>query len=214
MSVPSMVAGELDISGITPNASLYNSVAKGAPLVVILDRGTNRPGFGYTVMNVTQALYEQGVKSMADFAKLKGKKVGVGALGSINQYNVAQALLKVGLEPAKDVQWIVNVPQPDLMRMLGQGQVDVTDLAYQFGLFAKNNNWGPIVANGDQIAPDTAIATYTVRKDFLGEESRRGHPLVHSLSPGRKGIQRSRAGPRPASRYRGNPRKEYGAEQT
>ena len=129
LSVPSMVAGELDISGITPNASLYNSVAKGAPLVVILDRGTNRPGFGYTVMNVTQALYEQGVKSMADFAKLKGKKVGVGALGSINQYNVAQALLKVGLEPAKDVQWIVNVPQPDLMRMLGQGQVDVTDLA-------------------------------------------------------------------------------------
>jgi NitT/TauT family transport system substrate-binding protein len=169
LSVPSMVAGELDISGITPNASLYNSVAKGAPLVVILDRGTNRPGFGYTVMNVTQALYEQGVKSMADFAKLKGKKVGVGALGSINQYNVAQALLKVGLEPAKDVQWIVNVPQPDLMRMLGQGQVDVTDLAYQFGLFAKNNNWGPIVANGDQIAPNTAIATYTVRKDFLAK---------------------------------------------
>ena len=32
-----------------------------------------------------------------------------------------------------------------------------------------NNNWGPIVANGDQIAPNTAIATYTVRKDFLAK---------------------------------------------
>jgi NitT/TauT family transport system substrate-binding protein len=67
------------------------------------------------------------------------------------------------------VQWTVNVPQPDLMRMLGQGQVDVTDLAYQFGLFAQNNKWGPIIANGDQIAPNAAIATFAVRKDYLAK---------------------------------------------
>ena len=36
----------------------------------ILDRGTNRAGFAYTLVNVTQSLYDQGVKSMADFAKL------------------------------------------------------------------------------------------------------------------------------------------------
>jgi hypothetical protein len=28
---------------MTANASLFNSVAKGAPLVVVLDRGHNRP---------------------------------------------------------------------------------------------------------------------------------------------------------------------------
>jgi NitT/TauT family transport system substrate-binding protein len=167
MAVPSMVAGELEFAGMTAAASLFNSVAKGAPLVVILDRANNRPGFGYTVINVTQALYDQGVRSLADFGKLKGKRFGVGAVGSINQYNLSQALLKAGLNPAKDVQWTVNVPQPDLMRMLGQAQVDVTDLAYQFGLFAQNNKWGPIIANGDQVAPDTAIAMFAVRKDYL-----------------------------------------------
>ena len=93
MAVPSMIAGELDMTLMTPNASLFNSVAKGAPLVVILDRGHNKKGFAYTLVNVTQAMADQGVKSMADFAKLKGKKIGVGALGSINQYNMAQALL-------------------------------------------------------------------------------------------------------------------------
>jgi NitT/TauT family transport system substrate-binding protein len=167
MSVPAMIAGELEFSGMTAAASLFNSVAKGAPLVVILDRANNRPGFGYTVMNVSQSLYDQGVRGLADFAKLKGKRFGVGAVGSINQYNLAQALLTAGLDPAKDVQWIVNVPQPDLMKMLGQGQVDVTDLAYQFGYFAQNNKWGPIIANGDQVAPNTAIATFAIRKDFL-----------------------------------------------
>ena len=122
MSVPAMIAGELEFSGMTAAASLFNSVAKGAPLVVILDRANNRPGFGYTVMNVTQALYDQGVHGLADFAKLKGKRFGVGAVGSINQYNLAQALLKIGLDPANDVQWTVNVPQPDLMnRCRGDG---------------------------------------------------------------------------------------------
>ena len=153
-AVPSMIAGELELTLMTANASLFNSVAKGAPLVVILDRGHNRPGFGYTVVNVTQALYDQGVRTAADFGKLKGKKFGVTALGSINQYTAAQALLKAGLDP-------------DLMRMLGQNQVDATDLAYQFGFFAQNNKWGPIVVNDDEVVPGAEIATYAVRKDFL-----------------------------------------------
>ncbi len=32
---------------------------------------------------------------------------------------------------------------------------------------AQNNKWGPIIANGDQIAPNAAIATFAVRKDYL-----------------------------------------------
>jgi NitT/TauT family transport system substrate-binding protein len=152
---------------MTAAAGLFNSVAKGAPLVIILDRGHNRPGYGYTVTSVSQELYEQGVRSLADFAKLRGKRVGVGALGSINQYNLAIALAKAGLNPATDVKWTVNVGQPDLMKMLGQKQLDATDLAYQFGYFAQNNGWGPIVANGDEMAPGMAIADIAVRKDFL-----------------------------------------------
>src|SRR5215831_17302591 len=167
MAVPSMIAGELDMTFMTPNASLFNSIAKGAPLVVILDRGNNRKGFAYTLVNVTQAIYDQGVHGMGDFAKLKGKRMGVGALGSINQYNLAQALIKVGLDPAKDVQWVVNISQPDLMKMLGQGQVDATNLAWQFGVFAQQNKWGPIVVTDDEVVPDAAIGMYAVRKEFL-----------------------------------------------
>ena len=167
LAVPSMIAGEIEITNLPAAANLFNSVAKGTPLVVILDWGHNRPERAYTVVNVTQELYDQGARSLADFAKLKGKKVGVGALGSINQYNIAKAIEKAGLDPAKDVQWVVNVPQPDLMKMLGQKQVDVTDLAYQFGFFAQNNKWGPIVATGDQIAANGQIAAYVARNNFI-----------------------------------------------
>jgi NitT/TauT family transport system substrate-binding protein len=65
------------------------------------------------------------------------------------------------------VQWVTNLPQPDLMKMLGQKQVDATDLAYQFGYFAQNNKWGPIVAVDDEIDPDGAVGLYAARRDFV-----------------------------------------------
>jgi NitT/TauT family transport system substrate-binding protein len=136
-------------------------------MVIVLDRGNNKPGFAYSVINVSNALYDAGVHSAADFAKLKGKKIGVGALGSINQYTTSKALQMAGLDPRKDVQWIAGAAQPDLMKMLGQGQVDVTDLAYQFGFFAQNNKWGRIVATGDQVAPGSSIGVYAAHRDFL-----------------------------------------------
>jgi NitT/TauT family transport system substrate-binding protein len=167
MAVPSLISGELDISFMTASAALFNSIAKGAPLVFVLDRGNNKKGRGYTVINVTQDLYDSGIKSMADFAKLKGKRIGLGATGSINQYLFALALQKAGLDPRKDVQWMTNIGQPDLMKMLGQKHVDATDLAYQFGFFAQNNKWGPIVTVDDEIDPDGAVGLYAARKDFI-----------------------------------------------
>jgi len=101
LAVPSLVSGELDVTFMTAAASLFNSVAKGAPLTVILDRGNNRPGYAYTVLNVTQKLADQGVKSLADVGKLKGKRVAVNALGSINHFNAALALIKAGLDRSR-----------------------------------------------------------------------------------------------------------------
>jgi NitT/TauT family transport system substrate-binding protein len=170
LAVPSLISGEIDISFMTANAALFNSIAKGAPVVFVLDRGNNKVGRGYTVINVTQELYDSGVKSKADFAKLKGKRIGLSATGSINQYAFARALQDVGLDPRKDVQWLTNIGQPDLMKMLGQKQVDATDLAYQFGYFAQNNKWGPIVAVDDEIDPDGAVGLYAARKQFIQEK--------------------------------------------
>lgn len=170
LAVPSIISGELDLAFMTANAALFNSIAKGAPLILVLDRGNNKKGRAYTGINVTQELHDQGIKSIADFAKLKGKRIGLSALGSINQYTFALALQKAGLDPRKDVQWITNVPQPDLMKMLGTKQVDATDLAYQFAFFAQNNKWGPIVAKGDDIDPDGQIAMFAAHKNFVRDK--------------------------------------------
>jgi NitT/TauT family transport system substrate-binding protein len=169
-AVPALIAGELDISFMTANASLFNSIARGAPLVVILDRGNNKNGRGYTVINVSKAMADAGVKTAADLGKLKGKKIGVSGTGSINQYVFSLALQKAGLDPRKDVQWIFNVPQPDLMKMLGQNQIDATDLAYQFGFFAEKNGWGPMIVTGDKIDPDGTIGLFATNQALIHDK--------------------------------------------
>src|SRR5262249_60615736 len=68
MSVPAFVSGELDIGGMTASAALFNTVAKGVPLVIILDRGHNRPGFGYTVTHGPPETHDQGGRSPGRFA--------------------------------------------------------------------------------------------------------------------------------------------------
>jgi NitT/TauT family transport system substrate-binding protein len=166
--VPAMVAGELDVAAVTAAASLFNSIAKGAPLVIVLDRGNNRAGRGFTAVNVTPELHDAGLRSPTDFAMLKGKKIGIGAIGSINQYDASQAMIRAGLDPRRDVQWISNVPQPDLIKMLGQKQLDATNVAYQLAVVAQANKWGPIVAMGDDIVPDAALAMYAVNRNYIG----------------------------------------------
>jgi len=170
LAVPAMIAGELELTNLPAAANLFNSIAKGGPIAVFADWGNNRPGYGYTSFLVSQKLYDEGVHGIPDLAKLKGKKIGVGALGSINHYNAAQILMKAGLDPAKDVQWVVNIAQPDLMKMLGQSQLDGSDISYNLAVFARDNKMGQIIANGDEIAPNFQIAAFAGRKDFLKQK--------------------------------------------
>src|SRR3954466_6180945 len=62
-AVPALIAGELDLSVMTANPSLFNSITRGAPLFVLLDRGNNKEGRGYTVTSVSKAMGDAGVKS-------------------------------------------------------------------------------------------------------------------------------------------------------
>jgi len=162
-----IAAGELDLALIPPDASVFSSIAKGAPLVIVLDGGRNRRGFGVTVINVTQALHEDGVVSVRDFERLKGKKFGVPSIGSVNQYNASFSLMKAKLDPARDVEWVAQGSQTQLMRMLASSEVAAADLAYQLGLLSQNDKGGPIIINDDVIVPDAQISVFVAHRDFL-----------------------------------------------
>ena len=167
LAVPAMVSGELDVTLVTLSAGLFNSIAKGAPMALFLDRGNNKTGRGGSAINVSNTMYAAGVKGPGDLALLKGKRFGITALGSINQYEAALALQKAGLDPRTDVQWVSNIGQPDLVKMLGRDAVDAADLAWQFGSYAQDQKLAPLIMDAGTLDPDGQVAAYAVRKDYV-----------------------------------------------
>lgn len=55
---------------------------------------------------------------------LKGKRVGVYALGGGDHVLVSSMLAYIGLDPRKDINWIAGAELSDAMRFFVQGQVD------------------------------------------------------------------------------------------
>ncbi|HKO71884.1 MAG TPA: ABC transporter substrate-binding protein [Bradyrhizobium sp.] len=62
LAMPALVAGELDVTATTLNAGLFNTVAKGAPFKLILDRGSEKPGHGSMTIVASNAMYEAGYR--------------------------------------------------------------------------------------------------------------------------------------------------------
>jgi NitT/TauT family transport system substrate-binding protein len=165
--VAPMLSGELQIGIMTPNAGFFNSVSRGGPFRAFLCNGQGRRGRAVTALVIRSDHYDAGIKTLADLARMKGKTAAVGAAGSINQYGLASALKLAGLDPVRDVQWQTSVPQPDIVKQLGQKQVDVAEITYHLAYLAQKEGFCRILWSRDEILPDSQAAMHTVRDDML-----------------------------------------------
>jgi len=60
-----MTSGELDASGGSPGAGLYNAVRQGIQFKIVADKGSSLPGHGYFAFVVRKDLADQ-IKTVAD----------------------------------------------------------------------------------------------------------------------------------------------------
>ncbi|HEY7243957.1 MAG TPA: ABC transporter substrate-binding protein [Xanthobacteraceae bacterium] len=167
--VAPMVSAELDIGVMTPNAGFFNSLYRAAPFRAFLCNGQGRQGRAVTALVIRSDYYEAGVRTLHDLPRLKGKIAAVGAAGSINQYSLGSALQLAGLDPVHDVQWQTSVAQPDIVKQLGQKQVDVAEITYHLAYLAQKRSFCRIMLSRDEILPDSQAAIQTVRDELLGK---------------------------------------------
>jgi NitT/TauT family transport system substrate-binding protein len=167
LAMPALVAGELDVTATTLNAGLFNTVSKGAPFKLILDRGSEKPGHGSMTIVASNAMYEAGYRSANDGAKLKGKKIAIQAPGSIDQYLLGRAAEKAGLNPRTDLDWSAGMPYPDMIKLMGAGQADAANIPVPLAFLAEKNNVGKIVGAGSDIEADAQLACWVMSSSYL-----------------------------------------------
>jgi NitT/TauT family transport system substrate-binding protein len=167
--VAPMISGEVDLGVVTCSAGLFNSISRGAPLRSVLCIGQGQKGRAVTAIVVRKDHYDAGIKTVADLKAARGKIVAVGATGSINQFGMATALGMAGLNPVRDVTWQTNVGQPEIVKQLGQKQVDIADLTYHLAYLAQKQDAAQIIASRDEILPNSQTAMVAARADFLAK---------------------------------------------
>ncbi|MGH7001328.1 MAG: ABC transporter substrate-binding protein, partial [Stellaceae bacterium] len=169
LAIPALVAGDLDLCATTCNAGLFNAIGKGAPYKLFADRGQEKPGSGTMSIVVSKAFVEKGVTGLDKFAPLKGKRLAIQAPGSIDQYLLGNALQKVGLDARKDVQWQSGIKYPDMVKLMGAGQIDAAEIPVPLSYLAEKQGVGKLIGWGSDIEANAQLACFAIHDSILSK---------------------------------------------
>jgi NitT/TauT family transport system substrate-binding protein len=120
--IPAAATGQLEAVPMPANPAMWNAVARGVPIKVVLDLGTYRPEQSEQALAVRKALYDSGqVRQLED---LRGRPVALTPPGKATTSGCALsvALQRVGL--TLDDLDIQAVPFPDMVAAFANGAVD------------------------------------------------------------------------------------------
>jgi len=106
---PTLAAGAADMSAVF-GPDLIMGVDSGLPVVALA---------GLHV-GCIELVGSERVRTIRD---LKGKKVAVSGLGTSEHLFISNVLAYIGMDPRRDVQWVVHEP-PESIRLLAEGKVD------------------------------------------------------------------------------------------
>src|SRR5712672_1023335 len=90
------------------------------PLIITIDAGEPITIVGGEHIGCFEVFAREGIRSIPD---LKGKAVGVQALGSSQHVFVSSMAAHVGLNPAKDIRWVTS-SSPKPMELFAEGKID------------------------------------------------------------------------------------------
>jgi NitT/TauT family transport system substrate-binding protein len=93
-----------------------------APLIIPLDSGAPITVIAGVHVGCFELFGNEGIRGVAD---LKGRKVGVQGLGSGPHVFLAAIAAHVGLDPVKDIRWVINAdPSVKPIEMFADGKID------------------------------------------------------------------------------------------
>jgi NitT/TauT family transport system substrate-binding protein len=151
--------GQLDVGAGTVAVSLYNAVERDIALRAVADKGSMRPGYGFSGLLVRKDLVDSG--RFRSFKDLKRMKIAVGTFGSANSSAVNEALKRGGLTWADASMVELNFPQH--LAAYANKAIDASMTNEPTATEAVKQGLAVRIAGNDEIYPDqqTAVVLYS-----------------------------------------------------
>jgi NitT/TauT family transport system substrate-binding protein len=151
--------GQLDVGAGTVAAGLYNAVERDIALRAVADKGSMRPGYGFSGLLVRKDLVDSG--RFKTFKDLKGMKIAVGTFGSANSSAVNEALKRGGLKWS-DAN-MVELQFPQHLPAYANKAIDASMTNEPTSTQAVKQGLAVRIAGNDEIYPEqqTAVVLYS-----------------------------------------------------
>lgn len=169
LSMPALAAGELDITGATLSAGLFNLMAKGTGLRLFFERGREAPGWGSNAIMVSNEMWEKGFRGPDGYRLAKGRKIGISSRGSVAQYLHTVGLDKAGLKEG-DLDWQWGLTPQASLPLMQQNRIDILNMPLPGAYAAQNKGIGKVATWSDELAPDFVLACSVASEKFLREK--------------------------------------------
>jgi NitT/TauT family transport system substrate-binding protein len=158
-TIPLLATGQLDVASGGAAAALYNAVARGADVRMVLDVGSTLPGFPLYSLAVRKDLVDSG--QVRDWSDLKGLRFANVGNGNGLHRGIDEALRKGGGSMA-DVE-ITLLSPVDMLAAFGNRAIDAAPLFEPFA--AQGEEQGLLVRwrRSDDIIPRLASRSTSSR---------------------------------------------------
>jgi NitT/TauT family transport system substrate-binding protein len=168
--------GQLDVGAGTVAVSLYNAVERDIALRAVADKGSMRPGYGFSGLLVRKDLVDSG--RFKSFKDLKGMKIAVGTFGSANSSAVNEALKRGGLTWADAT--MVELVFPQHLPAYANKAIDASMTNEPTSSEAVKQGLAVRVAGNDEIYPDQQTAVVLYSELFMRERPQVAHKFMRA----------------------------------
>lgn len=161
LQVTALAADEVDLALLGPTALATAVTNAGLDLRVVLDNAQDGRDNYYSQTFYVKA--DSGINTVQD---LKGKSIGVNAVGSASDTMLRAMLLKEKIDPSTDVK-IVEVSAANQLAMIDDGKIDATTIPIPMVYkLIDEGKYKPLFSSRDAIGT-TQFGFLTAKAEFL-----------------------------------------------
>jgi NitT/TauT family transport system substrate-binding protein len=165
--IPALATDQVEVGGIGGNPAMWNAVARGVRLKLLLDKGSARPGTGNTGLVIRKDVYDAGRGHRLE--DLRGLRIAFTppGLATTNAMPMDVGMQRVGAS-IDDVS-IEPLPFPDMVPALTNGSVDGAVIVEPFLSRVVRQGSAVQISTLDQMYPDFTIGAVGVSRAFYND---------------------------------------------
>lgn len=161
-----LLRGSGQTSAAMLGGSIFASPVTLTTMIMADLSGADFVNVAHTVAAVaTKLLVRPDIKRVED---LKGKRVGITSLGSLSDFLLKHTFRKYGLDPNRDVTWLMIGTPPERLQALLSGTVDASEASYPIDLQAEKKGYRVLLDLRKEVSyPSMSVVT---RRKTIAED--------------------------------------------